>query len=143
MIYRLNKKMMMKWFNVDELCRSNTASRLKINNTPSKEITEHLKELIEFLDNLRDKWGSAIKVTSGYRCPELNEAVGGSKTSAHLTGYAADIVPVNADFKTFWNFVVEYLQDKRFDQCINEHNRWIHLGLYNNAGKQRKQIFGL
>lgn len=133
----------MKWFNINELCRSETANRLKINNTPDKEIKEHIIKLIEFLDKLRDKWGSAIKVTSGYRCSELNKIVGGSKTSSHLIGYAADIVPENGEFKAFWKFIVDYLKDKNFDQCINEHNRWIHLGLYNNADKQRKQIFSL
>lgn len=74
------------YFTISELCKSDTAKQLRIDNTPSEKIKGNLTKLIEFLNPLREAWGSPIKVTSGYRCPKLNRAVGGSTTSAHLKG---------------------------------------------------------
>jgi hypothetical protein len=77
----------MKYFTIEELCQSETAERLKINNEPTDEIIQHLELLIDcLLDPIREAWGSAIIVNSGYRCEELNKAVGGSKTSVHKLG---------------------------------------------------------
>lgn len=137
---------MNNYFTIKELCYSYTAEQKGIDNSPSKEIEEHLKELISFLNPIREKWGSGIRVNSGYRCPELNKAVGGVDTSAHMLGYAADLYPVNDKFDDFKAFIVNYLKDKEFDQCILEasgNSEWIHLGLYNNKHQQRKQIFKL
>lgn len=130
-----------------ELCHSDTADENHIDNTPSEEIKEHLEELMEFLDGLRKEWGSPIRVTSGYRCPQLNKKVGGSATSAHMIGYAVDMQPIKRPFKDFVEFVKNYLIDKDFDQLLLEYSskgsRWIHLGLYNQKGEQRKQIKNL
>lgn len=137
---------MNNYFTIKELCYSDTAEQKGIDNSPSKEIEEHLKELISFLNPIREKWESGIRVNSGYRCPELNKAVGGVDTSAHMLGYAADLYPVNGKFDDFKTFIVNYLQDKEFDQCILEtsgNSEWIHLGLYNNKHQQRRQIFKL
>lgn len=134
---------MKSYFTIGELTYSNTAKKLKIDNTPSEEIENHLKELIKFLDPLREAWGSAIRVTSGYRCSELNKALKGSKTSAHLRGYAADLVPKNNKMSKFKTFCKDYLKDKKFDQCLLEKSgstEWVHIGLYNNQNLQRKQI---
>ena len=131
------------YFTISELCKSDTARQLRIDNTPSEKIKGNLTKLIEFLNPLREAWGSPIKVTSGYRCPKLNRAVGGSTTSAHLKGWAADLQPMNGNMKEFKTFIVNYLKDKRFDQCLLEKSaftEWIHIGLYNNYGLQRKQI---
>jgi hypothetical protein len=104
--------------------------------------------LLCFLQDLREKWGSAIRITSGFRCSILNKLVGGSKTSAHTTCNAVDLWPCNGKFEEFKQFITEYLKDKNFDQAIIESSnggktRWLHLGLYNNSGKQRRQIFSL
>jgi hypothetical protein len=72
--------------------------------------------------------------------------VKGSKTSAHLTCNAVDLWPCNGKFEEFKKFVIAYLEGKLWDQCIIEKSgkkQWIHLGLYNNSGKQRRQIFKL
>ena len=125
------------------MVRSDTANKLGIDNTPNEEIKKNLNELIDFLNPLREKWGSAIRINSGYRCTALNTAVGGSKTSMHQKGYAADLWPLNGNFEAFKAFVLEYLKDKQFDQCILEKSggsQWVHIGLYNNAHKQRKQF---
>lgn len=80
-----------KYFTIAELCKSETADRLHINNQPTIEQKAHLEELIEVLDKIREALGKPMVITSGLRQPALNQAVGGSKTSGHLTGYSADI----------------------------------------------------
>ena len=141
----------MKYFTIDELCYSDTAIALGIENKPNSEITEHLIQLIEsLLDPLRDAWGSAIRVSSGYRCAKLNSVLkGSSPTSAHLIGFASDLVPCNGDIAGFKKFCVKWLKENNiaFDQAILETDgkgkQWVHLGLFNLAMKQRKQILNL
>lgn len=80
-----------KNFSLDELIKSDTAIRLGINNTPNTGQIKNLELLAKnILQPLRDKFGS-IKILSGFRSPELNKAVNGSKTSDHMDGLAADI----------------------------------------------------
>lgn len=135
-----------KNFKISELEYSDTAKRYKIDNRIPDELEANAKRLLEFLQDIRDKWGSGIRITSGFRSEVLNKLVRGSKTSAHKTCNAADIYPINNKFEEFRKFVLEYLKDKNFDQCILEksgNSQWLHLGLYNNSGKQRRQIFSL
>ena len=133
-------------FKVSELEYSDTARAYKIDNTIPDELENNAKRLLLFIQDLREKWGSAIRISSGYRNPILNKLVKGSKTSAHLTCNAVDLWPCNGKFEEFKKFVVAYLDGKLWDQCIIEKSgkkQWIHLGLYNNSGKQRRQIFKL
>ena len=82
----------MKYFSISELTKSNTATRLGIDNTPDAVVRYNLIALIEnVLDPLREAWGAPIIVTSGYRCERLNKAVGGATNSQHRKGEAADI----------------------------------------------------
>ena len=82
----------MKYFTIKELCKSSTAVQKGIDNTPNSEIVNNLEQLVDFiLDPLREKYGKPIKINSGYRCDRLNKAVGGSATSQHRYGLAADI----------------------------------------------------
>ena len=86
----------MKYFTISELTKSATASRRKIDNTPSATVIANLTALVDnILDPLREAWGAPIIVTSGYRCVRLNAAVGGVKTSQHTLGQAADIRTVS------------------------------------------------
>lgn len=136
-----------KYFTLQELIRSEVAAKKKIDNTPTFEVVDHLRELTEkVLEPLRAAYGMSIIVSSGYRCPALNKAVGGSATSVHQIGYAVDL-QVNGSFEEFRDFVVEWFRKTgtRFDQILLERNKatgakWIHIGLYNNAGQQRGQI---
>lgn len=134
-----------KYFGLEEFLESSTALKNKIKNYPSWEHIEHLNELALFLDELRDAWGSGLRVTSGLRRKWLNDKItGASKTSVHQIGYAADIVPVNGKMDEFIDFVKEWAKDKMFDQIITEYSsksRWVHFGLYNNAGEQRRLLF--
>ncbi len=139
-----------KYFTISELCQSNVAFTLGIKNKPSEKETEHMLELIEYiLDPLREAWGAPIIVTSGFRCDELNAAVGGSKTSVHPYGWAVDIVPKRTNLDDFGKFIKKWVKDNdiAFDQIIFEKNakgdRWVHIGLYNRQGKQRRKLFSM
>lgn len=137
----------MKYFTIEELCQSETADKLKIDNTPSEEIKKNLETLVDcLLDPLREAWGSPIIINSGYRCPILNKAVGGSKTSSHMSGWSVDMRPKNGKMEEFKKFVVQFIKTRFWDQCILEKSgdvEWVHLSLYNNSGKQRKMIFSI
>jgi len=79
-------------FSLKELTKSDTATRLGIDNTPDEETIDNLKTLCDkVLQPVREHFGKSVTVNSGYRSPESNAAVGGSKTSDHCKGQAADI----------------------------------------------------
>lgn len=133
-------------FKISELEYSDTAKTYKIDNTIPDELESNAKRLLEFVQGIRDAWGSGILITSGFRGDLLNKLVGGSKTSAHRKCNAVDMYPANGRFEEFKKFIINYLKDKNFDQCIEESSnggktKWVHFGLYNNADKQRRQIF--
>lgn len=139
----------MKHFTFQEFERSDTASRLNIDNRMPELAEAHVVELVDkLLDPLREAWGGPLTVTSGYRCPELNRAVGGSATSAHLAGWAADLVPAVGDprgVQGLVSFAVEWLKATGlpFDQLIDERSggsRWLHIGIRNLKGEQRRQV---
>lgn len=135
-----------KNFTLAELIASDTASSGGIDNTPSFEDVERLAELCDqFLQPLRDAWGSGIVVSSGYRSADLNKSVGGSDTSVHMKGWAADTYPSNGRFEDYCNFVRAWAAKYgiKFDQLLIEsqgRKRWLHIGLKSNAGMQRGQI---
>ena len=82
----------MKYFTLKELTHSDTAVSLGIDNTPPASAIASMELLTHrVLDPIREQWGLPIRVNSGYRCPELNEEVGGVEDSYHLEGCAADI----------------------------------------------------
>ena len=131
----------MKYFTIKELCKSSTAIQKGIDNTPNSEIVNNLKRLVEYiLDPLRERYGKPIHVNSGYRCPALNKAVNGSKTSHHMTGLAADITAGSvAKNKILFNLIQEL--DLPFDQLIDEKKfSWVHVSF---SEKPRKQILHL
>lgn len=132
------------YFTIQELTYSATAKKHNIDNTPTEEIKKNLEELIEFLNPMREAWGSSILVSSGYRCDEVNEKLGGAKNSGHKYGWTADILPANNKKLKFFEFMKEYLSDKDFDELILETNSqgatWIHFALKGKDGRQRKKI---
>jgi zinc D-Ala-D-Ala carboxypeptidase len=101
-------------FSLHELTKSETALRLGLDNTPDDEATENLRLLCEkVLQPVRDHYGKGVKVNSAYRSPESNAAVGGSKTSDHCKGMAADIeIPgvANADLAQWIMDNLDYTQ---------------------------------
>lgn len=130
----------MKYFTLNELIKSDSAKRSKINNTPTKQEEKNLIALINnVLDPLREAYGKPIIVTSGYRCERLNKLVNGSKTSQHLYGFAADIRTVEdtvEENKKLFNLAQEL--NLPFDQLIDEYNYdWIHISY---SPRNRRQI---
>ena len=136
-----------KYFTLEELLKSDTALSKKIDNSPSWEVVEQLDRLVsEILDPLRAAYGKPIRISSGFRCPRLNQAVGGAATSVHKLGAAADM-QVSGNFDKFRDFVKDWLVRNNigFDQLLIEKNKktgakWLHIGRVNNAGEQRRQI---
>ena len=124
----------MGYFTIKELYKSKTASAFNIDNTPPDDVKDNLLLLIEELDKIRDEFGSPIYVNSGYRCKELNKAVGGVSNSAHLKGLAADIT--SKDNKKLFQIIKE---KGNFDKLIDENNlSWIHFQI--NPEKNQKKI---
>ena len=120
----------MTYFSIKELCKSSTAKKLNIDNTPSADIEKNLTVLIEeCLDPIREKFGNPIMVTSGYRCSQLNAVCVGSPTSEHKTGFAADID--TSDNTKLWDVITS--GDFKWTQLINEYPddngepSWIHI----------------
>ena len=139
----------MKHFTFSEFERSETADRLKIDNRMPELAEAHVVELVDILlDPLREAWGGPLTVTSGYRCPDLNRVLGGSETSAHTAGWAADLVPAADDprgVQGLVKFAIGWLTATGlpFDQLIDERSggtRWLHAGIRNLKGKQRRQV---
>lgn len=134
------------YFTLWEFIKSDTAEAKGISNFPDFDIVSHLDELRRtILDPMREAWGGPLVVTSGYRCKALNKAVGGVDNSAHLSGYAADIRPT--DKRRTAKFVIwaaGWLMDNgiKYDQAIDEQvggERWLHIAVRNNDGRQRRQ----
>lgn len=132
----------MKYFTIEELTRSATATARGIDNTPTPEIKANLERLVDkVLDGLREIYGKPITVNSGYRCPELNKAVGGSKTSDHMNGFSVDIT---ASSKKENAILFQIIKDNfDFDQLIwekgnSEYPDWVHVSY--NPNRLRKQV---
>ncbi len=112
-----------KNFKLEEFSRSQTAEDLNISNTIPEEIIPNIQELVDnVLQPVRDKFGPVI-ISSGYRCPKLNSVVGGSKTSEHLAGKAADFIVVDTPLKTVAFWIIDNCE---FNQLILEYNKWLH-----------------
>ena len=123
-----------------EATKSNTATRLGIDNTPPPAIIERMVETAEkIFQPLRDALGP-IRVSSFYRSPDLNRAIGGSKTSQHCKGEAIDMQGILATNKMLFNSACD-LED--YDQIIWEFGTleepdWVHVSY--SKTHNRKQI---
>jgi len=131
-------------FSLKELTKSDTATRLGIDNTPDEETIDNLKTLCDkVLQPVREHFGKSVTVNSGYRSPELNSspAVGGSKTSDHCKGMAADIEIAgiaNADLAQWIMDNLDYTQLilEFYTQGIPD-SGWVHVSYDpNNLKKQ-------
>jgi hypothetical protein len=130
-------------FSLEEMTKSQTASRKSIDNTAPPEVVENLKALCEnVLEKIRIHFGKPLNINSGYRGPKLNKAIGGAKNSQHMTGQAADIEMVGMDNKILFCWIKDNLE---FDQLILEYYKpgvpdsgWVHVS-WNSQGN-RKQV---
>lgn len=135
----------MKHFTFQEFERSETAARHSIDNTIPESLKGNIEALVDnVLDPLRQAWGKPITVTSGYRCPKLNKAVGGVATSQHLKGEAVDITTGSyVDNAKLFQLAID--MKLPFDQLIFERGdmrtgpAWVHVSHKAN-GNNRRQI---
>ena len=133
----------MKYFSIEELVKSATAERLAIDNTPPRAARRMLTILVEqLLDPIRRRYGAPIIVTSGYRCPALNTAVGGVANSHHIVGCAADITTGSIENNKMLFALIIDMQTThaiRFTQLIAEKDyRWLHISYV--PGMLRNQV---
>ena len=127
----------MKYFTISELLHSDTAVAKKIWNGANREQEDNLTALVEaVLDPLRIFYGLPIRISSGFRCPTLNKAVGGVSNSQHLRGEAADIDTGNiAANRRLAKMIVDLKLP--FDQLIDESNyAWVHVSHKRNVGNR-------
>lgn len=139
----------MKYFTINELCVSGSYPRLVVVPKEGKTEYNNLKNLIEnLLDPVRENLGKPIRVTSGYRPPRLNKAVGGASNSNHLYGLAADIHTGNDSTDNVK--IIESLLNIgiKYDECIAEGAvfdkngnlvscKWVHLALRPNNNRHK------
>ena len=131
----------MVYFTINELCYSQTAQARHINNTPNNTQRNALTALVDnVLDPLRKAWGKPILVNSGYRCPALNNAVGGVASSQHLRGEAADITTGSPQSnKQLYDLAISLRLP--IDQLIGERGyTWLHIS-HKASGYNRHQYW--
>ena len=97
----------------------------------------HIRD--KYLNPIREKFGSAIIISSGFRGEALNTMVGGERTSNHLFGEAVDLVPANKDFDKLIKVIHNFLQETKlpFDEFLiekNKRSKWIHLAVRQRQG---------
>jgi len=138
-------------FSLSEFINSSTARSRKIDNSLYPQDPEHskiianLKVLCEnVLEPLRQHLGVPVIISSGYRCPPLNKAVGGVRNSQHMTGEAADIyLPSLEEGREMMRFIME---NCTFDQLLWEkeskssNNIWIHISCKLDSNQNRHQV---
>lgn len=133
----------MKYFTFTEFERSATAYRLGIDNAMPESAKKNVAALVDMvLDPLREAWGKPIIVTSGYRCPALNKAVGGVAASMHLTGNAADISTGNVvDNRRLYQLFIDMklpffeLIGKKYDF------KWLHVSYEPSRGQRLERPY--
>lgn len=132
-------------FTMEELYASATATAKGINNKPSVQQMINLVYLTAYvLEPLRVAMGEPIKIGSGFRCQQLNKAVGGVYNSQHMKGQAADLC-IDGDIqkgRKWFNYIKNHLP---FDQLIWEHNSkgtyWVHVSfVFPDFGKNRHKV---
>lgn len=135
-------------FTLEELTRSVTAKNRRIDNSPSAEVINNLAILAKtVLEPLRKKYGKPIVVSSGYRSEKLNRIVGGSKTSQHVRGQAADITSLTdsqKDNKELFELAKSMVENGeiKVGQLIDEYDyNWVHISI--PAGNKLNQVLHL
>lgn len=126
-----------KYFNFDEMIRSEVAEKYGISNLPpTEEVKENIEHTLGKLDLIREEWGRPIVINSGYRSEELNRKVGGVRNSQHIRGEAADL--------RWQDGLLEFIiQRGGFDQLIKERKgnlRWIHVSFKKNEEENRGTV---
>jgi hypothetical protein len=128
-------------FTVEEFTDSQTAARKGISNVPPpiSEEWKNLHRTANVMEQVRTILGDKpILVSSGYRSPAVNAAVGGSKSSAHMSGLAVDFsCPGFGTPKAICKKLEPHMKELGIDQLIHEFGSWVHLGLTGGAPRHQ------
>lgn len=135
-------------FTLEEFTASLTAKKLFIDNDiKTEQCKKNLRNLVDVLQKIRDKFGQPIIVSSGYRCKELNLKVGGAINSDHMFASAADIHTKSdkpEDNKKLFDLIVKMIKDGEIEvrQLLDEYNyNWIHVSInHPDNPKKKNQI---
>jgi hypothetical protein len=129
-------------FALAEFVISQTAAREGIDNTPTVAVMNELRMTAELLERVRTILGGhPILISSGYRSPQLNRAVGGAADSAHVWGGAADFtVPGFGDPLDMIRAVEPHLGALGVDQIIWEYRTWVHIGRAPTTRQARHEV---
>ena len=136
------EKKLSEHFSLYEMIYSETAANHHIDNMPNETEIENLKYLCEkILEPLRQHFG-VVRINSGFRCPKLNQRIGGVGNSQHQFGQAADIRCSNKDIaRKYFSFITVHCI---YDQLLFEYNRcgifWIHVSLRRDEKNRRMRI---
>ena len=127
-------------FTLEEATYSETAARLGIDNQPNAQQLENMKKAAQGMEEVRALLGKSIHINSWIRLPAVNEAVGGSKVSSHMDGWAVDFTC--KDFGTPL-MVAKAIADAgiKFDQLIHEYATWTHISFAPEMRMQKLTIF--
>ena len=127
-------------FSLDELCASEIAARLGIENDAPPALMPNLRRLANTLEEIRSLLGVPVTIWSGYRCLAVNRELKSKDTSDHVKGLAADFIAPRFG-KPLQVCEYIHLSDIEFDQLIYEFGRWTHIGLPMDGEEQKRQMF--
>jgi len=126
-------------FSLEEATHSDTAIRLGINNQPDARQLENMKKAAIGMEQVRALLGKSISVNSWIRLPDVNVAVGGSKVSSHMDGWAIDFVsPFGTPYAVCKAIEASGI---KFDQMIHEYGKWTHISFAPEMRQQKLTIF--
>ena len=125
-------------FSLDEATYSETAIRMNIRNLPNEQQLENMKSAAQQLEAVRNVTG-ALRVNSWLRLPDVNVAVGGSKVSSHMDGWAIDCSSSKHTPYEICQLVLK--AGIKFDQMIHEYGRWMHISFAPEMRQQEMTIF--
>ncbi len=128
-------------FTLREFLRSETAARRGIDNLPSSEIIHTLERNAVNMERVRQLLGVPLQISSGYRCLDLNRAIGSKDTSAHVEGRATDFeAPEFGPPIDICRSI--YASDILYDQLIYEHS-WVHIAWPRVDAAPRRSVLTL
>lgn len=129
-------------FTIEELAGTSNAQYKKLNLLKAQDQMGRMYQLAGFAERVREIVGKPLIITSGYRCPELNKAIGGAITSQHIFAEAIDIVVKGMSVQDVFNRIVT--SDLKYNQIIIERNKsgsqWVHVSI--GSYKQKLQFDG-
>jgi len=125
-------------FTLEEMTASETAERHGIDNTPNNDVLMNLRRLALFLEDVRTAVGMPLRISSGYRSPEVNQKVGGKSTSQHCRGVAADLKVKGMTPDQVVKAIIK--AGLPYDQVIREFDSWTHVSISNTKDEKPRKM---